>query len=53
VPIVALTANLMANERDECLKAGMDDYVPKPFTHDDIRHVLERVMTNASVLRMA
>ncbi len=53
VPIVALTANLMANERDQCLQAGMDDYLPKPFTHDDIRQVLERVMSNAAVLRMA
>ncbi len=53
VPIVALTANLMPNEREQCLAAGMDDYVPKPFSPDDIRHALERVMNNAAMLRTA
>ena len=45
-PIVALTANTTASDREKCLAAGMRDFVAKPVNKADIVRVLKR-WTNA------
>ena len=42
LPIIALTAHALDEERDRCLDAGMDDFLAKPFRAEDLLTVLER-----------
>jgi CheY-like chemotaxis protein len=43
LPIIAMTANAMASDRVECLAAGMNEHVGKPFDLDHLVHTLLRV----------
>jgi signal transduction histidine kinase/CheY-like chemotaxis protein len=42
VPVIALTASVLPGDREACTAAGMDDFLAKPFTYDELEAIVQR-----------
>jgi CheY-like chemotaxis protein len=56
IPILAMTANAMAGDRDRCIEAGMNDHIPKPIDPDQLfqtmaKHAPVRNMESAELVQ--
>ncbi|MDD4539851.1 MAG: response regulator, partial [Lentisphaeria bacterium] len=50
IPIIAMTAHAVSGYQQQCLDAGMNDYISKPITPDALRTVLNRWLTRTDLL---
>jgi CheY-like chemotaxis protein len=42
LPIIALTANTQPGDREQCLAAGMDDFIGKPYSQEELQEAIQR-----------
>jgi len=46
LPVIALTANALSSDGERCRAAGMDDYVAKPYSLEQLKEAIDRLMQN-------
>jgi PAS domain S-box-containing protein len=44
IPIIATTAHAFAGEREKCIEAGMNDYIPKPLQEDAVLAIIQKYL---------
>lgn len=53
VPIIALTANATKEDKDKCISHGMEDYLAKPYSENDLYNVLCKWLATSDTFNMA
>ena len=48
IPILALTASALGDDRAQCLAAGMDAYLTKPFDRQDLEEAIHQLLSRAN-----
>ena len=46
IPIVAVTANALKEDRERCMEVGMNDYISKPFSPNELTKILKNYLNN-------
>ena len=49
LPVIALTASVLPGDREACAAAGMDGFIAKPFSYDDLMTVVDRWLPRGTV----
>jgi len=49
IPVVALTAHAMSEDRQRCIEAGCDDYATKPINHSELLRTCQRWLSDGTV----
>jgi len=48
IPIIAVTAKITREDKEDCLRNGCDHYLPKPFTNLQLRSCIEKLLKQDS-----
>lgn len=53
IPIIAVTANALTGQREKCLAAGMNDYIPKPISREILENAIQKFLRSRDVAAQA